>query len=773
MKVILKNFLFVLKRFKTSSILNILGLSVAFAVFSVIIIQVYYDFSYDRNFKKTGNIYEFNQLFIADNISGITMSTPMAQKISDKFPEVKSYCITSWVNPTTFDVTDRSGKKHKVAASINKTTVGFLNLFTPTILFGNPRPALTEKGKALISENTAKKFFGQADPIGKTIVEHESQQLLTVVAVYKDFPKNCSVATDIYTYLPDDEPTNFSYKGYFEVEKNNVKPLLRKLNSRLFYDAETWNSFSKDPKSRRVAKLTPLPQMHFWSLESSNTGSLTTTLSLLAIGILTLVIAYINFLNFAIAMAPTRVRGLNIRRILGASIQTIRFTIISEAILFSAVAFAISLLWVILFNESSLDHYFSADLSILANRGTLLIIASLSLVTGLTAGLYPAHYILPFRSQGTSVSAFSTRTKNRKLQNGLIMLQFTAATALIIISSFITMQNRYMQHYSWGIQKENIVYLPTKFKTDIKTFGEELKRNPRILDYTASQFVPGDVGMQWGRDFEGKQVNFTAWPVQYNFLPFFGIPVTEGTNFKESDNHKIILNRQFLKTFALKDIIGKKVPGFTDTLAIAGIAKNVNYSSLRDSILPMGFMLLDKQPLGWIFLKLSGKDMPSTVDFIKKSWKKYSDEDFDLRFLDQSMDELYKTETNLANLLSLFGIVIVIIAIMGVYGLISFHTRYRLKEIALRKVNGASAKEIMLLLNRNMLLQLSVSFIIAVPIAYYVVYRWLQQFAYKIPVYWWVFLLAGILVFVVTVATVTMQSYRAASANPADAIRGE
>jgi putative ABC transport system permease protein len=518
--------------------------------------------------------------------------------------------------------------------------------------------------------------------------------------------------------------------------------------------------------------------MHFYSLEASGEGSLTTTLSLLAIGLLTLIIAYINFMNFSIAMAPARVRGLNIQKILGANSRKLKFAIASEASLFSLVSFIIALLLVSLLKDSPINEYFSANLSLQQNKGVLALIGISSIVLGLIFGIYPAHYISSFQPAVALSGSFSASGKSMKLRNVLITIQFISAMSLIIISAFINIQNNYMQAYSWGIQKKNIVYVPYgQLKINMTTFGEELKRNPRILDCTAAQFIPGDVGMTWGCDFEGKQVSAVIWPVRPNFLRFFGIKVLEGRDFMETDTihekQAVIFNQKFQKNFHLKGIIGKVFSGFDNNLTIAGTAKNINFSSLRDTIQPMGFATFSENWMHWYFIKITGKDTPATINYIKKTWKKYSDEDFNLKFLDQSMNDLYKNETNLAKLISIFGLITILIAIMGVYGLIIFNARYKSKEIALRKVNGASVKEIILMLNRSVLIQLSIAFVVAVPLAYYVVHRWLQQFAYKTVVYWWIFLLAGLLVFLITLITVSWQSYKAATANPVDAIKNE
>ena len=776
MKVIFRNFFFVLKRFKTSSILNILGLSVAFAVFSVTLIQVYYDYSYDRGYNKSANIYQFSQLFNDDN-QGITMPTTMGKEISEKFPEVKSYCLTNFYSDTEFDIPQKNGEKTKLTVSFTRATAGFPSVFTPEILAGDPQLAFKEQNKALISEVTAHKFFGNSNPIGKTILLHFDNKPLTVVAVYKDFPKNSSLKNGVFTHLPDDNAHNFNYKGFFEVLPGDYNQLLKKLNSKEFFDKETMESF-KDPKNRRTVELTLLPKMHFNMLNVSGEGGLTTTLSLLAIGILTLIIAYINFLNFSISMAPARVRGFNIQKILGANPRMLRFAVAAEASLFSLFSFVIALFLITLFKETSINEYFSADLSLKTNWALLSAIGLSSLVFGLIFGIYPARYVTSFQPAVALSGSFSTSGKSMKFRNVLITLQFISAITLIIVSSFIKIQQNFMKNYSWGIQKENIVYVPYgQLKISMETFGDELKKDSRIIDYTASQFIPGDVGMSWGRDFQGQNVSAAVWPVQPNFLRFFDVKVVEGRDFLESDTVKgksgIIFNQCFKKKHGLKDIVGQKFPGFDNNFSIVGISKNVNYSSLRDTIQPLAFAVFDKSWMHWFFIKISGQNVPGTIETIKNTWKKYSDEEFNLKFLDASLDELYKNESNLAKLISIFGLVIIVIAIMGVYGLIVFNARYKSKEIALRKVNGASVREIMLMLNSTILIQLIIAFLVAVPLSYYIVHRWLQQFAYKTPIYWWIFLLAGLLVLIITVLTVSWQSRKAATANPVEAIKNE
>jgi putative ABC transport system permease protein len=782
MKSILRNFLFVLNRFKTSSVLNIIGLSAAFLAFIVILIQVNYDFRYDRQFKHGDEIYYLT----INSINGrfLTMPTTMGQEIADKFPEVKSHCLIQNSNSSNLfvDVLDNKGLKRKLSITITLVTAGFLDVFTPEIVEGTTQGIFARQGIGLITEKEAKKLFGNTSPIGKTVYYHSSKRFynnqttnsVTIQAVCKDFPDNCSISNGIFILLPNDSQANYSYYGYFVVGKKDVDKLSVGLNSEKLFGKEEWQEMQKSDRKLKV-ELTPLHEVHF----EFERGRLITTLSLLLIGVLTLFIAYINFMNFAIAIAPTRVKSFNIQRIIGASTFKLKWTIASEAVFFSAIAFFISLCCISLLKRSVLSNYFPAKMSLLGNWELLLLIGISSLVFALFFGWYPTRYIASFQPAMALNGSFSLSRKSVKLRNSLIFIQFLAATTLIIVALSIQRQTDFMQRQPWGIEKDNIVYLYLgDSNINMHTFGEELKRDPRILDYTAADALPGHIGTIWTRTFDGKSVQASIWTVQTNFLDFFGIQVTDGRNFAPQDSarskHAIIFNENFLyKNRLAKEIIGKPFEGYDENLTIVGISKNVNYSSLKDSIQPMGFATLDDRFMNWLFIKLSKDDVPGGINLIQKTWKNYSDDDCDIKFLDETLEKLYKNETNLAKLISAFGLVTILIAVMGVYGLVIFNTKSREKEIAIRKVNGASIAEIMLLLNSNILILLLLSYVAAIPISYYIVTKWLQQFAYKAPITWLIVALTGLLIFIVTVATVSLNSYKASSRNPVKSLKAE
>jgi len=764
----IKNFIYILKRFKTSSVLNILGLSVAFAVFSIAMIQVHYDFSYDRSFKQSKSIYMFTGVSKGDDRLISAVSIPFVHQVTNQLPEIQAACIYKNEAKQLFKLQDRNDY---FSFNFGRTDEGFLKIFTPEIISGDARKAFTEKNNVLLTSDVAKTLFGTKDPVGQTI--WRDTVAYTVVAVCKPFPDNCSLQTGIYTTILGawdyDVKTGHNYEGFFLVQPENISILQKKLNQPDLLEL----SYSK-----RI-ELIPLKERYFnpelmSSFESK--GNPATTWSLMAIGILIMLIACINFMNFSMAMIPSRVRGMNIQKVLGIDPGRLRFWVASEAACFAILSFCIALVLIILFKELHLNDFFPADVSLEKNIPVLLGVFFTGVVISTLFGLYPAFRVTSFQPAMALSGSFSQSKRSAYLRNVLITVQFFAAIALICIAGFIKIQHDYMINYSWGFQKENVTYLPiqTRKTIDITTFENEIKKNSSVTACTASYDLPGSIAQNWGINADEKQIGFAAWIVRYDFANFFGIHVIEGRNFIPDDEgkYRLICNQTFLKTYDYAYNSGMKL----SDMDVVGVCKDIHFESLRSDIRPLCFIPFDIKnfcPHYYFYIKIQGKNTLQTIEYLKNAWGKLSDKPFDLHFLDDTLDNLYKTENNLAKLISIFGLIAVVIAVMGVYGLIVFNARYKAKEIAIRKVNGSTVREIMLMLNRNVLTQLGIAFVIAVPVAWFAAKKWLENFAYKIPIYWWVFLLGGLIVLLITLLTVSAQSYRAAIRNPTIALNME
>jgi putative ABC transport system permease protein len=693
--------------------------------------------------------------------------------IAEKYPDVKNYCFMNIRdNNATFDVQDKAGNKHEYDETVTYSSEGLMDMFTLKIIIGDARQAFTEFNKAMLTESLAKKFFGNEDPLGQTFSYHNSNTPITVVAVCEDFPDNCSLHNGVYLMQPENIETEWSYYAYVEISggRENRDKILNSLNAD--------ESLQEQNSEKWLFELTALPDIHL-KFPAKGKGSLSTTISLFAIGILLLFIAYINFVNFSVSMAPVRVKSLNIRRILGEGPLFLKFSIAMEAVFISLIAVAISTVFIHYFNVSVVKEFFQADISLANNIGMFLFMTGIFLITGLLAGLYPAFYSTSFKPAMALSGTFALSPGSKILKNSLIVIQFISAIFLIIVSGFVKVQHDYMQDKSWGLKKENVVYLHVWNFKDVYAFEAELKKSPDILDVTYTSFLPGTSRMMnWGRTFEGIGINMAVWPVSHNYLRFFGINIAEGDDFAEGDMQeegKMIFNRTFVKKYEFTDIIGKEMGGINEQCKIIGIMEDFNFESLREPVRPIAFVVgknyVNSNWLGTMLVKINGQNTSKTLDYMQSLCKQFSSEPVEITFLDETLHQLYKQENNLAKLISIFGLITIIVTVMGVYGLVLFNVKSKRKTIALHKIHGASIMEVIMMLNRGFIIQFVIAYIVAVPLAYIIVNRWLENFAYKTPVHWWIFVAGGILVFIITTLTTGWQSYKAASANPVDAIK--
>jgi putative ABC transport system permease protein len=771
MKLILRNFIIVLKRFKTSSILNILGLAIAYAVFFMIAVQVHYDLSFDRNFEKADSIFLYSRIIPDFEYIRTKTNSIEPKECAERYPEVKNFCyLMRWEGVS---IKDSTGNVAYSALPVFEVSIGFIDMFKPKIIAGDAGQALTVDDKVMLTESVAKQLFGNTDPLGKTFLYWD--QPVTVVAVCADFPDNCSMENGIYMRAREVHPSNFIFTSYLKLNPENREKLLKSLNEDKYIQRE-WN---KDKNWQ--FELTPLRDIYFhFPLEGKQKGSLTATISLLAIGILLLIVSYINFLNFSIAMAPMRLKSFNIRRIFGESPFALKLSIVMEAVFLSFIAFLVSVLIVNFMNTEALKDFFSANLSVSQNWNLVILTGIISLTAGLLAGIYPAFYSTSFSPAMAVSGSFAVSQHSKWLKNILVTTQFVTAIFLVTVTFFISMQHDYMKNKNWNINTENMLYFNAMTaRMQVDDIIRELKRNPDITDITVCSHFPGEQSLLNNQGlFGGITVDLPTWYVPLNFIDFFGINILEGRMFDENDKNKMIVNQTFLNEYNLdrNNIIGKIFDDGDDTEVI-GIMEDFNFQSLHEPVKPLALMPIYWQNMGrynnWIFIRTTGQNTLKTMDYCHDVWKKFSNNFFDIRSMDKTLDDLYRKENNLAKLVSTCGAIAIIVAIMGLYGLILFNAKSKRKMIALHKVNGASKIDVILLLNHDFLMQFVVAYIVAVPIAYYVVNRWLENFAYKTPIHWWVFVAGGLLVFLITVFTVSWQSYKAASVNPIEAIKSE
>ena len=769
--IFFKNFLYLLRHHKAAALLNLAGLTVALASFMLIVMQVDYDLGYDRQYENADRIFRIERSSAADNATvfspwiGNDFST--VEQMTASVPDIAGEGGLRWFSNNVFDESET-----RFPIRCIQVTENWPEVFGFRYVGGDP-DRLSEPGTAVVPESFAKTAFPDGDAVGKTLIPENYEKPLQIVAVYRDFPKNSSVKNDVYTVRPLE--TTISDIMYYIVA--NDAGHKAKIEADL-----TRKIRETDGDSTKRIRLHNLHDVYYATdciSDSHEKGSRATTLSLIAAAILILGIAAINSVNFAIALIPTRVRSLNARKIFGCKTSVLRRNLIAETVGTTLVAFLLALCivqWLSPLSANLLNGIASPS----ENPAAIWISLAAASTTGILSGLYPAFYSTSFAPALVVKGVFGLTPKGRRLRTVLISVQYAISITLIIVTLSIHRQNRYMQKSDMGFQRENILttWVPREIADKRKTLADKLTSNPAITDVTfaAGPFVAKG-RMRWGRSYKGKGITYDAYPVASNFLRFMGIRITDGRDFNENDDLKPEISQIFNETSQRKDSItvGEKMEDGTN---IVGIARDFNFQPLQYGINPFAFVAFGTTewgawtPLRYLFVKTNGTDIPAVADFIRKSVKELvPDSQLDIRFMDEEIGNQYYKEQKLSNLLTLFSLLSILISIVGVFGLVLFETQYRRKEIGIRKIHGATVGEILRMFNKIYVRIVLACFVVAVPIAYCIVDRWLENFAYKAPVEIWIYFAALAIVLGTTVATVLIQTYRAATDNPVRSLK--
>jgi len=771
MKPIILNFLSVIRRFKLAVVLNILGLSVAFAAFMVIMIQLDYDYGFDKFHKDSDKIFRMECSW--GHSTQTIVSRPLAEHFFESSPHIVAGALWTWGGKAFFHAeSDNERHFHEEVSSI---TPGFTGVFSFDFVEGT-EDALKTPGNGIIPLTLSRKIFGNEPAVGKMLVSAGGN--ITVGAVYRDFPDNTVLKNNIYVPIPEDEEkdnwSNYSYIAYIRVNQASNAHLLCEDFMRNF---QIFNLEESGVKLR----LTALPDIRYVTdvqYDIVPKASKQTLMILFLIAIIIIVIAGINFTNFSMALTPMRVKSLNTQKVLGARQRTLRLSVVSEAVIICLSAYFVAIWFVMWFNESPLAKLVDADLSISAHPlifgGTALI----ALLTGLLAGVYPAFYMTAFAPALVLNGNFGLSPKGKKLRNTLIGIQFIASFALIIGASFMYLQNYFMQNSPLGYEKDALITVDIQqIQGSRDAFTNQLKSFSGIEDVTYGERVLSsqDSYMGWGRKYNGEQINFQCLPVNYTFLKALGIEVSEGRDFRQEDANTehgaYVFNATAREMYNLE--IGTTIENRGE---IIGFMHDIKFASFRKAVEPMAFYVWGTSNWGdrlrYVYIKLKPEtNLRAAMSHIRKTLSGFdAGFPFEVRFHDEVLQRLYEKETALSALISLFSLIAIFISIAGVFGLVVFDSECRRKEIGIRKVFGASTTGIIVMFNKMYFKILAVCFIIAAPLAWYAVHHWLENFAYKTPMYWWVYLLAFVVVAAITVGTVTFQNWRVASENPVGAI---
>ena len=795
MKTIFWNFITTLKRYKAASVLNIFGLSVAFAAFVIILMQVNYELSFDRFHRNADRIYRVEVETPMGTVP--LVSYPFGPTFGSSMADVEAYCILMPPMGDMYVTVERNGSEAGFMEQALYASEGFLSVFTPELLEGTDK-VLSEPDRVLLPASLARKFFGtEVGVVGKRISLTRSRETedYQVGAVYRDFPENSQIRNVVYVSKSQREWQQENWSQF-----HNYMYVLLRPGADIPSILAEWNRFDLKTKvgwtdGNTKLGLTPLTDIYFDTrpLEADMLtvhGRRTTTHLLLAVALLVIGIAAVNFVNFATSLTPLRIKAINTQKVFGAPVALLRASLVVEAVGIALLAYAAALLWIFLLGDTSFGELIDGGIAF-TDHGTLLLGGLLvALAVGLLAGLYPAYYTTKFPpALVLKKGSFGMSPTGKRLRTLLIGFQFVVSIGLIVGALFLQLQNNYLRHVDTGIDRTRIAY--TVLRGDLvgsDAFEAEVKRSPLIEDVAYSQLPigVGNVHPMWSRPIQGREVNFSVDGVSWNFPRMMGLELTEGSLFSPNDSMKqgntYLFNERAQRKYDIgvqNNIVEWGEGDDAVVSQVCGIVRDFNFQSLHSSIEPYAMVVFGRafgggnRSLPVAYFQITG-DPYAALEHIRRAAASVDPAyPVDVRFLDEAFDDLYRKELRITSLITLFSLLAVCISLVGVFGLILFETQYRRKEIGVRKVMGATVGEILLLFNRSFVRLVLLCFVIAAPLAWYAVTRWLETFAYRTPVYWWVFAVALFIVLLITFVTVTTQSWRAATANPVESLKTE
>ena len=787
-----------------SSILNILGLTAAFAALYIILVQVHHDLTYNKALKDSDRIYVLTMPDrFSNNVYSTYVNRPMSEAVIAAVPSVEAGCCAA--NLGSLEVSVRLGEgQSSIELRVTSFSKPAIDVFGFELVAGNLDTWISNTD-AVMSESAAKR-------LGLQVGDHFQYGSwnwtdVTVAAIYKDMPVNSDLSSiDFILNLGEAGMSDWTQWGwnYFIKLAEGADPkefdeIAHQVAFDLFktkFDID--ESDMTEEKAADIEEYKKMMSPHLMKLTDNyfadnvghpgKSGNRTTTITLLVIAIFVMLIAFINYINFFFAMVPLRLRSINTRKILGSSRFQLVMSSVGESVLMVVIALGLAVAVVTLFRQSTLAALIETPLNFGQNLGIAALTVGIALLISVLASLYPALFSTSFNPAFALKGALGTTQKGKAFRIGLIGLQFTVSIVLIICAIFVHQQRDFMMNHDMGFNQEYLLqsHVTWELANNRETVENRLKTDAAVKDiaWGDGPFVANS-RMAWSRPFNDNDVQWQVYPVSWNFLRFMGIDIVEGRDFtpadEQSENGVYIINETAQKMYSITT--EDRIRGHKEVPAeIAGVCRDFNFSPLREKIGPFAFYVYGKEP--WspcmrLFIRTEvGVD---TQALMERTIKTLNDLDPTLgdgfsvwmRPFKQAIENQYKKEQNLSKLVTLFTILAIVISLMGVFGLVMFETEHRRKEIGIRRVHGATVQQILAMFNSRFVKIVLVCFVVAVPVSTVIMWRYLEGFAYQVPLHVWVFALALLAVLGVTIAVVTLRSLRAATMNPVKSLRTE
>lgn len=804
-----------LMKSKVFSFINVFGLSVGLTCCMLIGLYLHHEFSYDDYHKNSKQLYQLGTIFVKDGKEERTPNTPalMAKTMQQEFPEIRkaTRLIRAFSDDKTLLQYNLQNKEIKSFYETNAFLAdsNFFQVLTYHFKEGNPATALVNPNSLVISEEIARRLFGNEPALNKVIhissgTNGDYDFKITGVFVPSKSPTHIDARLfmsinggQVQQYLRfwNDLATNNMFHTYFELQAgSDPKRLEAKFPA--FIDRYV----GKDLKAMGFYKkqfLTRVKDIHLYSDMPANvtpTGSLTYLYILCSIAVFTLLIACINFMNLSTARSSNRSAEVGVRKVLGAEKASLIRQFLGESVLMSLLAFLIAfglmLLLLPLFSQLS-----GKEISFSFRHHWIMLVAFLvlAIITGLIAGTYPAFYLSSFKPVKVLKGKISNTLAVVSLRKGLVTFQFVISVVLIISSVIINNQMKYMRNKDLGFIKEQQVVIPTRSNTAkgiYSSLKNELGRNPQVQSVGATIFYPGIANYSDMPLYkEGNSMNDSKRvfmnSVDDSYLQTLGINPVAGRlfskEFPSDTNFRVILNETAIKSLGFSDtktVEGKNVKfdwqGQTYTFQVIGIVKDFHFQGLHSTIEPYGFQLNNVPIFNYLVARISPNNISATLKSMETVWNKLNpNEPFEYSFLDADFGKTFDAENKLLSIVGCFTIMAILISCLGLFGLATFSAEQRTKEIGVRKVLGASVGNIVALLSKDFLKLVAIAIVIASPIAWWAMNRWLQDFAYKTSIGWTVFVITTFAALSIALVTISFQAIRAAIANPVRSLRTE
>lgn len=780
--------------------LNILGLSLGMATAILIFFWVQDELSYDKHFENHENIYRVIADYHMNGIDYHIASSPptMAAALLSDYPEVMKVSRFRDAGSRLVTVGDKKYEEYRAIYADSST----FDVFSIPLVAGNKKELLNKKEYIAISEKLAQKYFGNEEALEKTLlIDTES---FIVKGVYEDIPSNTHFHFDLMvsmlaleeSLLPSWLANNFQTYIVLHPETDHmglVERFQEMLVKYLGPDVEKMTGKSMAEfmgEANATFNIQKLTDIHLKSdlmaeLEANSDIKYVYIFSFIAVFIL--IIACINFMNMSTARSEGRSKEVGIRKVSGA----IRSQVIQQHLIESMLITLLSYILAMIIVEVSLPEFNALagkDIIIKYNNpATLLSLIGIVLITGFISGSYPAFYLSSFRPIVVLKGGFKSGKGSGRLRNTLVVVQFITTIILISSTLIIYQQMRYINHKNIGYNKEQLITLHNThlLGNSIENFKEEMLSYPQFVSGTISSYLPvpssSNNSAVWPDGDKDKTVSIQQWRVDFDYIKTLGMELVEGRDFDSqlaTDSGTVIINETAAKQFGWDDPLNHKIirlqwPEMTPiSYRVIGVVKDFHFESLRDNIGPL-MMYVAHSDYAMTF-RYQAENTKEVIDLLDNKWNEFvPNELFDYSFVDHKFSKVYFREQRISKIIAIFSILAIIIASVGLIGLAAYSTEKRTKEIGIRKVNGASIADIFGMLSKDFIKLVIVAFVLAVPPTWFYMDRWLDSFAFRVSLSWWIFLAAGVISFLLALGTISYQAYRASTRNPVDSLKYE